>query len=152
LTQQPATLVKVKVKLSLCILNRATRYEDILGEQRYSSTHSFTSALDGGEWSASRPGRFTPRARARGTHWKEGGVGPRAVLDAVVKKKIPSPLRESKNPDRPARSPPLYRLGCHGSLTSFIPECIYLRTVCYYSLLTNERSVTALMAVFVRGE
>jgi len=26
----------------------------------YSHTHSLTSALDGGEWSASRPGRFTP--------------------------------------------------------------------------------------------
>jgi hypothetical protein len=26
--------------------------------------HSLTSALDGGEWSASRPGRFTPRERA----------------------------------------------------------------------------------------
>jgi hypothetical protein len=24
--------------------------------------------LDGGEWSASRPGRFTPRERAHGTH------------------------------------------------------------------------------------
>jgi hypothetical protein len=32
-----------------------------LGERRYSSTHSLTSALDEGEWSASRPGRFTPR-------------------------------------------------------------------------------------------
>jgi hypothetical protein len=29
----------------------------------YSSTHSLTSALDEGEWSASRPGRFTPRER-----------------------------------------------------------------------------------------
>jgi hypothetical protein len=27
----------------------------------YSSTHSLTSILYGGEWSASRPGRFTPR-------------------------------------------------------------------------------------------
>jgi hypothetical protein len=27
-----------------------------------------TPALDGGEWSASRPGRFTPRERALGTH------------------------------------------------------------------------------------
>jgi len=27
----------------------------------YSSTHYLTSALDGGEWSASSPGRFTPR-------------------------------------------------------------------------------------------
>jgi hypothetical protein len=27
------------------------------------------SALDGGEWSASRPGRFTPREIAPGTQW-----------------------------------------------------------------------------------
>jgi hypothetical protein len=27
-----------------------------------------TSALGGGEWSASRPGHFTPRERAPGTH------------------------------------------------------------------------------------
>jgi hypothetical protein len=51
--------VKVKVKLSLRF-NRAPRHEGVLGEWRYSSTHSLTSALDGGEWSASRPGRFTP--------------------------------------------------------------------------------------------
>jgi hypothetical protein len=31
-----------------------------------------TSALDGGEWSASRPDRFTPRKRASGTHWIGG--------------------------------------------------------------------------------
>jgi hypothetical protein len=47
---------------------------------------SLTSALDGGEWSASRPGRFTPRERAPGTRWIGGWVGPRAVLDAVVKR------------------------------------------------------------------
>jgi hypothetical protein len=29
-----------------------------------------TSALEGGEWSASSPGRFTPWERAPGTHWK----------------------------------------------------------------------------------
>jgi hypothetical protein len=28
-----------------------------------------TSALDEGEWSASRPGRFTPEERALGTRW-----------------------------------------------------------------------------------
>jgi hypothetical protein len=43
-----------------------------------------------GEWSASRTGRFTPGERAPGTHW----IG--AILDAVVKRKIPSPRRESK--------------------------------------------------------
>jgi hypothetical protein len=64
------------------------------------STHSLTSVLGGGEWSASRPGHFTPRQRAPGTHW----IGDRAVLNAVVKGKIPSPLRES-NPRTPTVQP-----------------------------------------------
>jgi len=38
-------------------------------EWRYRSTHSLTSTLDGGEWSASRPGRFNLRERAPGIHW-----------------------------------------------------------------------------------
>jgi hypothetical protein len=62
----------------------------------YSSMHSLTSALDGVERSASRPDRFTPRERASFTHWIGGWVGPRAVLDAVVNRKIPSPRRDSK--------------------------------------------------------
>jgi hypothetical protein len=82
------------------VLNYAPRYEGVLGEWMYSSTHSLTSALGGGEWSASRPGRFAPRERAPGTHWIGGWVGPRAVLDAVVKRKIPSPRWES-NPRTP---------------------------------------------------
>jgi hypothetical protein len=45
---------------------------------------------------ASRSGRFTLRERAPGTHWIGGWVGPIAVLDAVVKKKISSSRRESK--------------------------------------------------------
>jgi hypothetical protein len=54
--------------------------------------HSLTSALDGGEWSASRHGRFTPRERVPCIHWIGGWVGLRAGLDAVVKKKISRPL------------------------------------------------------------
>jgi hypothetical protein len=50
--------------------------------------HSLTSALDGGEWSASRPGRFTSRERAPGIHGIGGWLGPRAVLDTVVKRQI----------------------------------------------------------------
>jgi hypothetical protein len=61
-----------------------------MGEWSYISTNYFTSALDGGEWSASLPGRFTPKEISPGTHWTGGWVGPRAVLDAVVKRKIPS--------------------------------------------------------------
>jgi hypothetical protein len=55
-----------------------------------SSTHSLIPALDGGKWSASHPGRFTPH-----------GKSPRYPLDrrlgggTVVKRKIPSPSRES---------------------------------------------------------
>jgi hypothetical protein len=39
------TQVKVYVKLSLCF-NWVPRHEDVLGEWRYRSTHSLTSALD----------------------------------------------------------------------------------------------------------
>jgi hypothetical protein len=78
-------LVKVKVKVT-----------ERIEEWRYSSTHSLTLALYGGEWSALRPGRFTPRERTPDTHWIGGWVGPRAGLDAVVKRKIPSPCRDSK--------------------------------------------------------
>jgi hypothetical protein len=51
--------------------------------------HSLTSALYGGVWSASRTGRFILRERAPVTHCIRDWVGPRAVLDAVVKRKIP---------------------------------------------------------------
>jgi len=47
------------------------------------------SALDGSEWSALRPGRFTP-GKNPGTHFIGGWEGPGVVLDAVVKRKIPS--------------------------------------------------------------
>jgi hypothetical protein len=59
-----------------------------VGEWWYSSTHFLTSAVYGGEWSASRPGRFTPRERAPSTHWIEGWVGPRASPDEMVRRKI----------------------------------------------------------------
>jgi hypothetical protein len=43
--------------------------------------HIFYLALAGGEWSASRPCRFTPGERAPGTHWIGGWVDPRAGLE-----------------------------------------------------------------------
>jgi hypothetical protein len=41
------------------------------------------SALVEGEWSASRPGRFTPD-----THWIGGWVDPRVGLDDLEKRKF----------------------------------------------------------------
>jgi hypothetical protein len=47
-----------------------------------------SSALDGGEWLASLPSRFTPGERAPGTHWIGDWVGPRTGLDDVERRKI----------------------------------------------------------------
>jgi hypothetical protein len=50
------------------------------------------------------PAALSPRERAPGTHWVGGWVISRTVLDAVVKRKIPSPRRES-NPRAPIVQP-----------------------------------------------
>jgi hypothetical protein len=47
-----------------------------------------TSTLLGGEWSDSRPDRFTPGESAPGTHWIGGWVGARAGLEDVEKSKV----------------------------------------------------------------
>jgi hypothetical protein len=52
-------------------------------------SHIFlTSALVGGEWPASRPGRFTSGERAPGTRWIGGWVNLRAGLDDLEKRKF----------------------------------------------------------------
>jgi hypothetical protein len=92
----------VKVKLSLCLISLS------IWGSRGIAPPFLPSALDGGEWSASRPCRFTPGERAPGTHWIGGWVGPGAGLDAEDKRKIVHCPKS--NPGRPARSPSLYRL------------------------------------------
>jgi hypothetical protein len=77
---------------------------------------SLTSALDGGMWSASCPGRFTPEKKASGTHWIGGWVGPRASLDTVEKRKI-LPLLWV-NPKHAAHSLLLYQLNYPNSYTT----------------------------------
>jgi hypothetical protein len=70
-----------------------------------------TSALIGGEWSASRTDRFTPEERAPVTHWIGGWVDPRTGLDDVERRRIlPLPGLELRALSRPARSQSLYRL------------------------------------------
>jgi hypothetical protein len=47
----------VKIKASLCLINQAPRYEDVWGSGGIDPP-LLIWALDGGKWSASRPGRF----------------------------------------------------------------------------------------------
>jgi hypothetical protein len=124
--------------ISLCC-NRAPHHSGVLGEWTYSSTHSLASALVEGEWSALRPGRFTPKERAPRTHWIGGWVGPGAVLDAVVKRKIPSPRRES-NPRTPIVQPVLQRY-TNWAITAFAYSYhslyLYLHWIVRYSRHTG---------------
>jgi hypothetical protein len=75
-----------------------------------------TSALAGGEWSASRSGRFTPGERALSTHWIGGWVNPSAGLDRVEKITfLTSPALKLRPLGRPARTSSLYGLRYPGS-------------------------------------
>jgi hypothetical protein len=75
-----------------------------------------TSVLAGGEWSASRPGRFTPVEIAPDTHWIGGWVNPRAGLDDLERRKIvPLPGLELRPLSHPAHSQSLHRLRQPGS-------------------------------------
>jgi hypothetical protein len=66
--------------------------------------HAFlNSALDGGELSASHPGRITPSERTPDNHWIGGWVSPRTSLKAVAKREKFLLCKES-NPGRPFRS------------------------------------------------
>jgi hypothetical protein len=69
-----------KINLSLCLINQALRHKGlwVVGVE---IQVFLNSALVGGEWSASRPGRFTPGEREPGTHWIGGWVGPRTGLE-----------------------------------------------------------------------
>jgi hypothetical protein len=83
-----------------------------LGERMYSSYSFSTSALDGGEWSASRPNRaLAPGKDPRYPLYRRLG-GPESRSGHRGYKKILSPLPgiESQSPGRPTRSQTLYWL------------------------------------------
>jgi hypothetical protein len=92
----------------------------IYGGSRGVTVLFLTLALDEDELSTSRPGRITPEERAACTHWMRGWVIPRAGLDAVEKREVSYPCRES-NPGRPSHSTSLYRLR-YPSFLIFGPE------------------------------
>jgi hypothetical protein len=97
--------VKLKAKLSL-YFNWAPRHEGILGEWRYSCTHSW-SALDGGELSASLTGHFTPRERAPGSIRQEAGWAPEPFWTRWWKEKFPAPAG-IRNPVHQDCTPAIY--------------------------------------------
>jgi hypothetical protein len=96
-----------------------------------------TSALGGGEWSASHPDRFNPwKSAATRTHWLGGWVGSRADLDAVKKRKISFPCREA-NPGSlgcPAPSPSLNRLDYPSSILHHIQTQTVSLQLCFQTL------------------
>jgi hypothetical protein len=70
-----------------------------------------TSALVGGEWSASRSSRFTPRERAPCAHWIGGWEDPITGLDDMEKRKFFTLSGLELRPlSLPARSQSVYRL------------------------------------------
>ena len=103
ITKEHFTLTTTGMKVNL-----RTAHEGPKGEKIYSSL-SLTSALDEGEWSAPRPGRFTlgkdPVPTVQEAGWAPGPVWTGAENLA------PTGIR---SPDRPARSESLYRLSYPG--------------------------------------
>jgi hypothetical protein len=91
------------------------------GADIYVDPRSLTFAQVGGEWSASRTGRFVPRERDPGTHWIGGWVDPRAGLDDMEKRKLLTlPELKLRPLRRPARNQLLYRLSYRGSPVSYV--------------------------------
>jgi hypothetical protein len=75
------------------VLNLSLCHEDV----RWSGGIALpflTTALDGGEWSGSRPGRFISGERAFGTHCAGAWLGARISTNAVVQRNIPCPYRK----------------------------------------------------------
>jgi hypothetical protein len=119
-----------------------------IGEQRHISTHSLTSVLDRGEWSPSLSCPYRPLY----PHWITGWMGPRAVLDAVVKRKISIPSWEW-NPRTPIVQPVAQRYTdwaitalrfpiCRGetlNLCLTICSCIYKMSPIYTSCVSMQR-------------
>jgi hypothetical protein len=92
-------ICKVKVKLSLCLINQALCQE--IWKSGGIAPPFFTSALDRGEWLTSHPDRFTPEEGAHSIHWIGGWDGPRAGFDIVGKRK--SLHCKESNPSHPAQ-------------------------------------------------
>jgi hypothetical protein len=77
----------VKINLSLGVINWAQCHDVISGSEDICSQFVI-AALDGGEWSASRTFRLTPRITVPGTHCVGRWVGLRPGMDVTEKRKV----------------------------------------------------------------
>jgi hypothetical protein len=74
------------------------------------------------------PAALLPRERAPSTHWIGGWVSPRAILDTVVKRKIPSSHRELNPRTLIVQSSDIiYRLQQEQYLSSDISKYLFLQ-------------------------
>ena len=105
-------------------IHHRTGHESPEGKQTYSSTISWTSALDEGGWSTPRPGRFTP-GKDPVPIVQEVGWAPGPVW--TVAKISPPPGFDP--PTYPARSESLYRLRYPGPLGNTYSTCTYYLVV-----------------------
>jgi hypothetical protein len=80
------------------------------------------------------------RGKAIGTHWTGGWVGPRAGVDTVANRKLPSPCQES-NPDRPARS--VLKIAHDGDAVSVRPHVSVMK-------MLDEFLLNVIMEVYTK--
>jgi hypothetical protein len=75
--------VKVASILVCVFVTRVSYCPNSLRAEHPIAPPFLTSAIVGGDWSALRPGRFTPKERTPRTHWIGSWVGLRVGLDVV---------------------------------------------------------------------
>jgi hypothetical protein len=73
--------------MSLCVSDQSARHKDVW-LSRGTAPLFLRSALDGGEWSNSRPDHFTLGERAFVIHWIGGWVDLRTCVDGMEKEKM----------------------------------------------------------------
>jgi len=107
-----------------------------------------TAALEGGEWSAARPGRILPSGKTRYAFCRRLG-GPQS-RSGRAENLVPTGIR---SPDRPARSQSLYRLSYRvrsGKAVRIIYNVCVCVCVCVTVVLVNVLSTIFLFLGIAR--
>jgi hypothetical protein len=123
----------------------------------YSSCSFSTSALDGDEWSALRPGRGLPPRKDPGTHCTGGWVAPEPVW-TQRKNPLLLPGIEPRSHGRPARSQTLYCLSYPGFTLTVVLDVFIIYIIIasdmlwflYYILRTKLPPAVAMLFSFLK--